>query len=340
MLLTRRCKTPIFLNNSFLLISFQMIIFNSISLSDKEAIDACLSSNTYRACDFCFTNFFVWQAKFKTTFAVEQETLFIRYKDTADEFCYMMPIGKMPLDEALSLIISDAEENGIPFIMKGITTRMWEDILKVMPDVFQQTHDRDNDEYIYLSEKLITLKGKKLQSKRNHINRFKKDNPDWSYFALSSAKDLDECTRMLDEWEDLNLNKVQESLRYDYIATKLMLENFDYLKLCGGAIRINGKIAAFTIGGPLTEDTFTTHVEKAYSDINGAYSIINQQFAEHAASKYKYINREEDMGLDYLRQAKQSYYPDILLQEHILTLITSETSQKSNEHTEYAEITE
>ncbi len=297
-----------------------MINFKPILLSDKKAIDSCLAGNTYRACDFCFTNLYAWQAKFKTTFSIEQDTLFIRYKDIDGELCYVIPIDKMPLEKSLSIIIQDARENNIPFIMKGITIRMWNDIIKVMPDTFKFTHDRNNDEYIYLSERMIGLKGKKLQSKRNHINRFKKDYPDWNYFSLASEKDLQECSNMLDEWEDLNLSKAEKSLRYDYIATKLMLENFGYLELRGGAVKVNGKIVAFTIGEPLTEDTFVIHVEKAYGEIIGAYPIINQQFAEHEISGYKYINREEDMGLDYLRQAKKSYYPDILLQERILTL--------------------
>ena len=297
-----------------------MINFKSVLLSDKKTIDAYLLGNNYRACDFCFTNIFSWQARFETTFSIEQNTLFIRYKDIAGELCYTMPIGKLPLEKSLSLILKDAEENNIPFVMKGITLEMWNEIQKVMPDFFQVTHDKNNDEYIYLSEKLIHLNGKKLQSKRNHINRFKKDYPDWNYFTLSSKDELDECSDMLDTWEKLNPNKIETSLWHDYIATKAMLENFHYLELRGGAIRVNGKIVAFTIGEQLVKDTFVIHVEKAYSGMNGAYTIINQQFAENEASTFQYINREEDMGLEHLRQAKQSYYPEILLQEHILTL--------------------
>jgi len=297
-----------------------MINFKSVLLSDKKTIVAYLLGNNYRACDFCFTNIFSWQARFETTFSIEQNTLFIRYKDIAGELCYTMPIGKLPLEKSLSLILKDAEENNIPFVMKGITLEMWNEIQKVMPDFFQVTHDKNNDEYIYLSEKLIHLNGKKLQSKRNHINRFKKDYPDWNYFTLSSKDELDECSDMLDTWEKLNPNKIETSLWHDYIATKAMLENFHYLELRGGAIRVNGKIVAFTIGEQLVKDTFVIHVEKAYSGMNGAYTIINQQFAENEASTFQYINREEDMGLEHLRQAKQSYYPEILLQEHILTL--------------------
>lgn len=297
-----------------------MISFKTIELSDKECINACLAGNTYRACDFSFTNLYSWQAKFKTTFAILNDTLFIRYKENSGEYCYMMPIGKMPLYDGLSLILRDVQEQDIPLVMKGITDRMWDDIESVMPGVFDYRLDRDNDEYIYLAERLITLKGSKLQSKRNHINRFKRENPDWSYFSLSSKEELDECAAMLDEWEDMNITKAERSLRYDYIATRLMLNNFQELSLRGGAIRVAGKIVAFTIGEPLTKDTFVIHVEKAFAGMNGAYSIINQQFAEHETAGYTYINREEDMGLEYLRQAKMSYYPDILLKERILSL--------------------
>ncbi len=79
---------------------------------------------------------------------------------------------------------------------------------------------------------------------------------------------------------------------------------------------MRGKIVAFTIGEPLTRDTFVVHVEKAYTSIHGAYSIINQQFAEHETTGFTYINREEDMGFENLRNAKLSYQPDILLEKY------------------------
>lgn len=281
-------------------------------------IDACFDGNQYRACDFCFANLYAWNAKFKTVFAIEHKTIFLRFQDSDGQLYYMMPIGKMPLREAFGRIMQDAEENRIPFQMKGISKKMWEQIQHEMPDTFYYIPDRNNDEYLYFSERLIKLSGKKLQSKRNHINRFKADNPDWEYFPLTSRKELDECSQMLDEWEEVNVAKIDFSQRYDYIATKILLHDFDILQLRGGAVRVNGRIVAFTIGEPLTNDTFVVHVEKAFGGINGAYTIINQQFIEHEASEFTYINREEDMGMENLRKAKLSYYPDLLLEEAIL----------------------
>lgn len=294
-----------------------MIHFKPIELSDKSKIDACLDGNIYRSCDFSFTNMFAWNAKFKTQYDIQHKTLFLKFLETDGKIYYMMPIGPMPVIEAIQILQADAKASNIPFHMKGITLEMWNMINKKMPDQFKYIHERNNDEYIYLSEKLISLSGKKLQSKRNHINRFKLDNPDWQYFPITSKKELDECATMLDEWENIKEDK-NRSLQYDYIATRLMLEHFDYLQLTGGAIRVNGKIIAFTIGEKLTEDTFVVHVEKAFGEINGAYTIINQQFVKYGASEFKYINREEDMGLEPLRKAKLSYQPDILLEEGLL----------------------
>lgn len=295
-----------------------MINFKQITLADKKDIDAVFDGNIYRACDFCFANLFAWNTRFKTVFSIQHKTIFLRFQDIDGQQYYMMPIGKMPLRDAFDLIMEDAKENRIPFQMKGISINMWEKIQQEMPAMFRYLPDRNNDEYIYLSEKLINLSGKKLQSKRNHINRFKADNPDWQYFPLTSKEELDECAYMLDEWEEVNISKIDFSQRFDYIATKLMLEHFDYLQLKGGAIRVNGKIVAFTIGEPITSDTFVIHVEKAFGGINGAYTIINQQFVEHEASEFMYINREEDMGLENLRKAKMSYYPDLLLEEGLI----------------------
>lgn len=294
-----------------------MINFKHIHLSDKSEIDACLEANIYRSCDFCFANMFAWNIKFKTQFDIIHKTLFVRFVDANGQLYYMIPVGPMPVNEAIELMMADAAAAGVPFQMKGITARMHEVVNKAMPDRFEYTPDRNNAEYIYLSEKLISLSGKKLQSKRNHINRFKADNPDWLYFPLTTDAELKECVMMLEQWSEAKTDENRD-LKYDNMATKIMLENFDALQLKGGAIRVNGKIVAFTIGEQLTQDSFVVHVEKAFGDMNGAYTIINQQFIEHEASEFAYINREEDMGLEPLRKAKLSYQPEMILEEGFL----------------------
>lgn len=296
-----------------------MIPYKQIELSDRETIMKCLDGNSFRACDFSFTNLISWNPKFKTKYYVTENTLFLRFIDGNNEVFYMMPIGSMDLAKAISLMEKDAKENSIPFQMKAISNHMWQMIDQTLPGKFHYLDDRDNYEYIYSSEKLINLSGKKLQSKRNHINRFKADNPNWEYISVTNKETLEECRNMLNEWENIKENQQdKESLKYDSLATRFMIDHFATLNLKGGAIKIDGKMIAFTIGEKLTDDTFVVHVEKAFSHINGAYTIINQQFIKNEASEFAYINREEDMGLEPLRKAKKSYYPDILLEEGIV----------------------
>ncbi len=294
-----------------------MIDFKPVTLDDKERMDGILAMNPYKSSDLTFTNLFAWSPMYHTRIAIHGQTLFICY-DEAGRLNYMMPIGALPLRDSLEIIMQDAEERGAAFQMRAVTPRMWDDIEATMPGRFMIIPDRDNYEYIYTSEKLIHLAGSKLQSKRNHINRFKADNPDWAYSPISTDEDLRDCVRVLDEWEDAAAPEGLVSYRFDYAATCTMLEHYRRLKLRGGIIRINGRAVAFSLGERLSDEMIVVHVEKAFAGIHGAFAIMNQQFAEHEAAGYKYVNREEDVGLENLRKAKMSYHPDILLEHGIV----------------------
>lgn len=292
-----------------------MLAFNPIELKDKEIIDSYLNMQNCRASDLCFTNLYCWAKRFGTEYAVSKDWLFIRFKDNNDRNSYLLPIGKGNIKDGVEMIIEDHKQFDTVFQIRGLTKDMINKIEESYPDKFNYQLNRSVSDYIYSSESLICLKGKKLQSKRNHINRFKREN-EWKYYTLTNKPQLvEECKEMLDKWMKVNKIDKDPSLEYDDFATTLMLENFEYLNLQGGLICVDNEIAAFSIGERLTDDTFVVHVEKAFTSIHGAYNIINQQLVENEAADYKYINREEDMGIENLRQAKLSYCPEILLEK-------------------------
>ncbi|HBG56929.1 MAG TPA: hypothetical protein DDX07_02830 [Porphyromonadaceae bacterium] len=293
-----------------------MLTFKTIELKDRETINSYLENQNYRASDLCFTNLFAWGRKFDTQFAVKDGWLFIRFKDNNGRNSYLKPIGAGDVKESIASIMDDHSQFDTLFQIRGLTQEMIEEIEESMPGVFEYKLNRSVSDYIYTTEKLIHLKGKKLQSKRNHINRFKREN-EWKYKSLTGNPQLvSECKSMLDKWMQLNGEEKDPSLVFDDYATTQMLENFECLNLRGGLICVNNEIAAFTIGEPLTHDTVVVHVEKAFTTIHGAYNIINQQFVENEATGFVYVNREEDMGIDNLRQAKLSYQPDIILEKY------------------------
>ncbi len=295
-----------------------MIEFRDIELQDKEIIDKFLTNNPYRASESCFSNLYGWAHKYKTKYAVWRDYLLIKFTSDRGGCSYLTPFGKGDLSSAIESLV---DECGCPikFEMSGVTKAMKEEIERAMPNRFEFTRQRALYDYIYTSEKLINLSGKRLQSKRNHINRFNAQHTDWKYISITkSPSETARCKEMLQKWYDLNRESSDESLDLDFKTTSLYLDNFEAMELRGGAIEVDGEIIAFSIGARLNEDTFIVHVEKAFADIQGAYPIINQQFVLNEASEFTYINREEDMGYPSLRKAKMSYRPDILLEKYIV----------------------
>lgn len=298
-----------------------MLNFKRTEIEDKEIIDSFLQHQNYRTAELCFTNLFTWGAKFNTEYAIANDWLFVRFRDNNNRNSYLKPIGKGNIKEGIQMIMEDHKQFDNVFQIRGLTKEMIAEIESAMPDVFDYNFNRSVSDYIYSADKLATLAGKKLQSKRNHINRFKREN-DWKYISMHGETEfVKECKSLLKLWMNVHVeNGDDPDDDYDVQAVNLMLDNFDYLGLQGGLICVEGDIVAFTIGERLTEDTFVVHVEKARTDVHGAYTIINQQFVENELSEYTYVNREEDMGIENLRKAKMSYYPDILLEKSVARL--------------------
>ncbi len=295
-----------------------MLDFQPITIDDKDIFDSFFLLSTFRNCDFSFSNVFCWKHKYQTTFVIKDGFLLIRFYAGGKKAGYMYPLGNGDLKKAVEMMMADAGERNELFRMYALTNEMFARINEVFPGRFNYQTNRNWSEYIYTSEDLITLKGKKLQSKRNHVNKFKRT---YTYEYLPITPDIiPECLELYHKWCKENGGCAEnESLKEESFATRTAFENFEKLGLKGGTLRVNGEIVAYSYGQQLTPDTFGVHAEKSLYEIDGGFSMINQQFAEHECSGYAYINREEDLGLESLRQAKNSYHPVILLEKGFAT---------------------
>lgn len=188
-----------------------------------------------------------------------------------------------------------------------------EQLEELFPGKYMFVESRDSFDYVYSVEDLATLSGKKHHQKRNHISYFEKNN-NWSYEEITPDT-LNECIKMNEEWYCENIEKDPYGIEMERIVLKFAFENYDLLNYRGGLLRSDGKIIAFTFGEKLSDITFNTHFEKAFSSIRGAYQMINRQFALNTISDFKYVNREDDMGLEGLRKSKLSYYPEFLVEK-------------------------
>jgi len=295
-----------------------MIKFKDITLEDKEAITSITMNSERKNCDLSFSNLCSWRFMYDTKFAIVDGFLLFKFHMN-NELAYMMPVGEGDLKKILEAIIDDATSEGKSFLMYGVCNNMKDEIEKLMPGKFDFSSNRDYVDYIYLRTDLAELKGKKFQPKRNHANKFYKTYTDYEYVPITADR-ISECLRLEEEWCKANDCGQQNGLGNERKSLTYALNHFDELGLTGGILYVNGKIAAFTFGMPINHETFGVHVEKADTEIEGAYNVINQEFAKHIPEQFVYLNREEDLGIEGLRKAKLSYQPAILLEKNIARL--------------------
>ena len=295
-----------------------MIAFQSVTLKDRALLHPFLLKSVYRNCDFSFANIYCWIHRYNTTYAIRDGFLFLRFY-SGNEVGYMFPLGDGNIKDAIDVIFHDAAESGEKSFLY-MSQEMFKILDGFYPQQFKFHKNRDWFEYIYTAESLISLSGKKLQPKRNHINKFKRSYPAYEYLPITQEITGD-CLDLYECWcKESGGCMGDDSLAAERLYTQKAFLNFDELGLMGGAIRVDGKIIAYSFGQPLSVDTFGVHAEKSLYEIEGGFSIINQQFAEHVCAKFVYINREEDMGLESLRQSKLSYHPAFLLEKGYVTI--------------------
>lgn len=237
-----------------------MIAFRDITIQDKDTITAYTMNSCRRNCDLSFSNLCSWRFLYHTKFAIINNFLVFKFW-AGDELAYMMPVGEGNLEETLNELIEDARQEGEPFCMLGVCSCMREDLEAIMPGQFGFTVDRDYADYIYLRSDLATLKGKKFQSKRNHINKFRNTYPDYKYSPITKDR-IQECLELEAKWCKANDCDQQEGTGNERRALIYALNHFEELGLTGGILHVNGQIVAFTFGMPINKETFGVHVEK------------------------------------------------------------------------------
>ncbi|MGI6181557.1 MAG: DUF2156 domain-containing protein [Agathobaculum sp.] len=288
-----------------------MLPFREITLEDKRAVETCGSHYNYHLCERCFVDLFMWRGHYGTQICFKDGFLLVKMTPLdGGPDCYLAPVGEGDLGAALDALEADAAERGIPLTVVSIAEPMIERIEAVRPGKFTFVHDNeDGDDYIYLSEKLSTLSGKKLQSKRNLVNRFKAEYEGrWSYEDITPETTKEAYAFHL-KWCRQNGCAHHRDFEGETCAIVQALENFAALELRGGMLRLDGEVIAFTLGCKAAPDMYVVQIEKADHDIAGAYQMINQQFVLRNCQDVEYVNREEDLGLEGLRKAKKSYYP-------------------------------
>jgi len=280
--------------------------FKKIELSDKDLIRKYYTADKSFGAHYSFTNLYIWQESYNIEYAVYNGFLCIASRHSRRNNYYVMPCGVGDRKEAVDKIIEYAHSLGQKCVFAQMSQDECSFLKETYGDMFSYEEDRDNSEYVYKSEDLINLSGKKLHSKKNHLNTFLKTY-DWKYERITEEN--------IKEAEKFVINSIteREDHNEELLSAQKLFSSFFEIGVIGAILYADGEICAVTVGEMLSGNTAVIHLEKADVNVKGSYAAINNMFIKNEFSDVPFINREEDMGIEGLRKAKLSYKPDHLV---------------------------
>lgn len=297
--------------------TLQKLDFKIPDISDYSKIISFLEpfAEGSMSCEITPMTLLIWKNYYHQKIAFYDDMMFVSLGENSEIF--LLPFAD-DMKKAVNILKDYQRSRNRALVFLGAEGVRLDTFNELFCEEFSQTESRDDFEYLYLTEKLKNLSGKKFHSKRNHISAFSKAH-EWSYETLT-PEILPEVFKMADRWtEEMKmLTDDPKSIEVENAALKEYLPQMQKLNLRGGCIRVNGEIIAFTFGSPINGKVFDIHVEKALPEFRTAYSLINREFIANELCDFEYVNREDDMGLEGLRKAKLSYRPDILLKKYVI----------------------
>ncbi len=296
-------------------------VFCPITLDAKSTIERYTKPWALECSDLSFANLFIWGADGKMEYAEKNHSLYIKMDFEGVPVYFWAPIPEYGKAVDYRKAVYDGfaymKQIGVEPTYRSVWTPFRDKMLEACPELFCVPTDISWD-YVYSRESLATLKGKKLHGKRNHINKFLSQNPDYEYRKLEPSM-VPDCIALYEHWSE-EKDEPSVQLEDEKRSVFLALNNMDVLGLTGGAIYLNEKLCAFTVGERLLPQMQLIHIEKANTDIDGLYPMINQQYILHECEGVEWVNREEDMGLEGMRKAKRSYNPARMVEKYMLSL--------------------
>lgn len=296
-----------------------MIDFQRLKFNQKEQYEQVLFSCPPRGCEYSFSNLFLWGRQ-QVAFLHGCVAFFSHFYGRS---VYPYPIGSGDRRAVIEEVLKDAKERGIPCRFAGMTDADRMELEAWFPGQFFLHTSRDGFDYVYSIDDLADLKGRKFQKKRNHVNRFRSEHPEYQVVPLTPCN-MPQAQHMINDWYT---KRMREDPHGDYMLENIALaracQNYTALGMDGILLMDRGKVLAVTMGSRMALDTFDIHFEKAREDVEGAYTAVNQEFARYLRLKYpdiQFLDREDDMGLEGLRKAKLSYNPHHMIEKHHATL--------------------
>ena len=275
--------------------------FVPLSLDGRSEYLNRLAACPEKPSDYSFANLWGWCEEYGLEWSFGDSHVWLR--QTKPQTVLWAPIGPWgAVDWAMC-----------PTLGKGGTfTRVPEELAAIwrtaLPGRVDIQEAREHWDYIYAVPELVKLSGNRYHKKKNLLSQFVKTY-DYDYHPLT-ADCIEEVLQMQMEWCQWRDDECDFTLKAENRAIARVVKDWDRLSnLLGGAIRVDGRMIAYTVAEPLDPSMLVIHFEKGHTGFKGVYQAINQMFLEHQGKDYQWVNREQDLGDEGLRQAKMGYHP-------------------------------
>lgn len=275
------------------------LVFSPLALPDRDEVERFLASTRRPLCEYAFGALFAWQGVYDTRWAVlDERWLLLRY--VVDGHArFVCPIGadidlRPAVDACIRLQQRRGEHPRIDFVPEQVADR-----LRI--GGYSLVEDRDNADYVYAREDLAELPGRRHHGKRNHVAAFRRAGP--HRFEPLTEENRANALALVE--------RVRDELHAPDVSALLRgLEHHERLRFMGRLLRgHHGHAVGLALGEPLDADTFVVHFEIADRTYPGAYQALCQLYAQAIPPRFRFVNREQDMGAPGLRRAKLSYHP-------------------------------
>lgn len=293
-----------------------MLEFKPIAADSIGLLKTFFDKYPQHLCEYTSLEKVMWQGRFSSKYCVVDDTLFIIENYERGKYCFHLPVGP-DISKGLDILEAYALKRSIRLVFAAIPLEYKEIFLTRYPHAFC-IYERRWSDYLYYGKDLIEFAGKEYAKQRNHIAKFIKTYPNWE-FRQASEQDIPDIENFYESYERQLEEDHNPEKAYEAISAYHMISLFPRTDWKCGYLKVDGKIVAFEIG-EISGDTLFEHIEKADKKVEGAYTMIVQQFIKCFIGKAVYVNREDDAGDMGLRISKLRYRPCAILEKNFISV--------------------
>ena len=299
-----------------------MLAYSRVDAAAIPILRDCLSSQSYRSCDYTAGVIYMWRDYFHTEYALCNGTLYIRMRYPDGKLYHLFPMGKEAPQARLDRIAPE-EDGTLRFAT--VPPQELDTLRAYYGQDIQCLPQRQWADYLYPREQLSTYAGRKLAGQRNHVNRFLKDHGSFIFEIVDPADTADIRAFLCDNESALQKSDPLAQAEFGY--TLETLAHADALGMYCGLLRLpEGQAVGISLG-TVAGDTLYVHIEKALHEVAGASQLLCREYAVHAPAGVAYLNREDDMGDEGLRAAKEALHPSEMIGKYTVIAKTGGNQQ-------------